>query len=37
MTAHKEWLTSFEIMKKTTIRFADSRNFVVEGIGNPRE
>jgi hypothetical protein len=30
-------LTNFETRKKTTIRLANSRNFVVEGIGNPRE
>ncbi|MCI61838.1 retrovirus-related pol polyprotein, partial [Trifolium medium] len=34
MTAHREWLTSFDDSKKTSIKLADSRCLAAEGIGN---
>lgn len=34
MTAHREWLTSFDNSKKTSIKLADNRKLAAEGIGN---
>ncbi|MCH85966.1 retrovirus-related Pol polyprotein from transposon TNT 1-94, partial [Trifolium medium] len=34
MTAHREWLTSFDTSKKTSIKLANSRKLATEGTGN---
>ncbi|MCI90428.1 retrovirus-related pol polyprotein from transposon TNT 1-94, partial [Trifolium medium] len=34
MTAHIEWLTSFDASKKTSIKLADSRKLAAEGTSN---
>ncbi|MCI25450.1 retrovirus-related pol polyprotein from transposon TNT 1-94, partial [Trifolium medium] len=34
MTSHREWLTSFDASKKTSIKLADNSKLAVEGTGN---
>ncbi|MCI18415.1 retrovirus-related Pol polyprotein from transposon TNT 1-94, partial [Trifolium medium] len=34
MTAHREWLTSFNASRRTRIKLADSRKLAAEGTGN---
>ncbi|PNX67617.1 retrovirus-related Pol polyprotein from transposon TNT 1-94, partial [Trifolium pratense] len=34
MTPYREWLTSFDASKKSSIKLVDGRKLVVEGIGN---
>ncbi|MCI66159.1 retrovirus-related pol polyprotein, partial [Trifolium medium] len=34
MTAHREWLISFDASEKTSIKLAESRKLAAEGTGN---
>lgn len=34
MTGHKGWLTDFNSNKKTSVKLADSRSLMVEGMSN---
>jgi len=34
MIGHREWLINLYLSRKTNVRLADSRNLVLEGIGD---